>query len=89
MHIGLLVVRAMLAAQQPAQQPADLIITNARIYTVDESHPLAEAMAVRGGKVQFVGSTNRALALRGASTRRSRGRTHATGRRPAGTRSSE
>ena len=44
-----------LAAQQ--QQPADLIITNARIYTVDEAHPLADAMAVRGGKVQFVGSS--------------------------------
>src|SRR5690349_24703602 len=56
-----------LAAQQ--QQPADLIITNARIYTVDEAHPLADAMAVRGGKVQFVGSTRAALALRGSSTR--------------------
>jgi len=69
MYIALLVVPAVLAAQQPAQQPADLIITNARIYTVDESHPLAEAMAVRGGKVEFVGSTNRVLALRGGSTR--------------------
>ena len=56
-----------LAAQQ--QQPADLIITNARIYTVDEAHPLADAMAVRGGKVQFVGSSGAAMALRGASTR--------------------
>ena len=56
-----------LAAQQ--QQPADLIITNARIYTVDEAHPLADAMAVRGGKVQFVGSSGAVLALKGASTR--------------------
>ena len=56
------------AAQQP-QQPADLIVTNARIYTVDESHPLADAMAVRGGKVQFVGSTGAAMALKGPSTR--------------------
>jgi predicted amidohydrolase YtcJ len=62
-----LFVPVALAAQQ--QQPADLIVTNARIYTVDESHPLADAMAVRGGKVQFVGSTRAALALRGASTR--------------------
>jgi len=69
MRIVLLVLPAVLAAQQPAQQPADLIVTNARIYTVDESHPLADAMAIRGGKVQFVGSTNRALALRGGSTR--------------------
>jgi len=58
---------ALAAAQQ--QQPADLIITNARIYTVDETHPLADAMAVRGGKVQFVGSSGAVMALKGASTR--------------------
>jgi predicted amidohydrolase YtcJ len=65
----LLVPSIVAAQQQPQQQPADLIVSNARIYTVDESHPLADAMAVRGGKVQFVGSTRAAMALRGASTR--------------------
>src|SRR3954471_5256060 len=55
--------------QQQQQQPADLIITNARIYTVDEAHPLADAMAVRGGRVQFVGSAGGVMALKGASTR--------------------
>ena len=62
-----LLIPALAAAQQ--QQPADLIVTNARIYTVDETHPLADAMAVRGGKVQFVGSTGAALALKGPTTR--------------------
>jgi predicted amidohydrolase YtcJ len=62
-----LLIPALAAAQQ--QQPADLIVTNARIYTVDETHPLADAMAVRGGKVQFVGSTGAALALKGPATR--------------------
>ncbi len=28
---------------------ADLIIKNARIYTMDETRPLAEAVAIRGG----------------------------------------
>jgi hypothetical protein len=56
-------------ARQPAQQPADLIVTNARIYTVDASHPVAQAMTVRDGKVQFLGSAARAMALRGPSTR--------------------
>jgi hypothetical protein len=32
MRIILLAVPAVLAAQQPAQQPVDLIIANARIY---------------------------------------------------------
>src|SRR5690348_11613672 len=59
---------AFAAAQAPQQQPADLIVTNARIYTVDDAHPLADAMAIRGGKVQFVGSSRAALALKGAST---------------------
>jgi hypothetical protein len=55
-----------LAAQQA---PADLIVTNARIYTVDDSHPLAEAFAVRGGRIEFVGDARGALTLRGPQTR--------------------
>src|SRR5438445_13231882 len=63
-----------LAAQQPAAQaqpapPADLIVTNARIYTVDDSHPFVSALAVRGGRVAFVGSVREAMLLRGPSTR--------------------
>ena len=65
----LLLVPALAAAQQPQQQAADLIVTNARIYTVDDARPLADAMTIRGGKVQFVGSTRAAMTLRGPSTR--------------------
>jgi len=67
----LAVLTAPLGAQQPAApaaSAADLIVTNARIYTVDQSRPTAEAMAVRGGKVQFTGSARGALALRGPNT---------------------
>ncbi|MDF1504205.1 amidohydrolase [Roseisolibacter sp. H3M3-2] len=61
-------------AQSPAPAPttpppADLVVTNARIYTVDDARPLAAAMAVRGGRVQFVGDSRGALALRGPRTR--------------------
>ena len=48
--------------------PADLIVTHARIYTVDDSHPFVSAMAVRDGRVEFVGSEREALLLRGPST---------------------
>ena len=63
-----------LAAQGPralnaAAPRADLIVTNARIYTVDDSRPIVEAMAVRGGRVAFVGAARGALALRGPATR--------------------
>lgn len=63
-----LVARLPAAAQQ-TQQPADLIVTNARIYTVDDSRPVVSALAVRGGRVAFVGDARGAMALRGAQTR--------------------
>src|SRR4051812_36444450 len=52
-----------------AQGAADLVLTNGRIYTVDEAHPRASALAVRGGRVLFVGSDAEAKSLVGASTR--------------------
>jgi predicted amidohydrolase YtcJ len=54
---------------EPATRVADLVVTNARIYTVDDAHPLAQAMAVRDGRVLFVGSTREARALAGPRTR--------------------
>ena len=60
----------VIAQQASASAPrADLIVVNARIYTVDDAHPRAQALAVRAGRVQFVGSSEEALALRGPSTR--------------------
>ncbi len=56
-------------AQRAAQPAADLIVINARIYTVDQSHPFVSALAVRGGRVEFVGSVGEAMLLRGADTR--------------------
>ncbi len=53
-------------------QQADLVVTNARIYTSDVNRPVAEALAVRGGRIVFVGSNRGALALAGASPRTER-----------------
>jgi predicted amidohydrolase YtcJ len=52
------------------QAPADLIVTNARIYTSDVNRPVAEALAVRAGLIAFVGSNRGALALAGPKTER-------------------
>ncbi len=52
-----------------AQGSADLVLTNGRIYTVDNARPQASALAVRGGRVLFVGSDGEARALSGPSTR--------------------
>ncbi len=58
-----------LFAQAPASPRAELILHNARIYTADDARPIAEAMAVIGGRIAFVGSTVEALALKGAATK--------------------
>jgi predicted amidohydrolase YtcJ len=55
--------------QQAAPRVADLIVTNARIYTVDDDRPLAEAMAIAGGRILFVGSERGAETYKGDSTR--------------------
>jgi predicted amidohydrolase YtcJ len=66
---GIFAVVTTLGAQRPNTSPADLIVTNARIYTVDDNHPFVSAMAVRDGRVQFVGSDREAAVFRGPSTR--------------------
>lgn len=67
---------AVLAAQGPASSQdgtvagsADLIITNARVYTVDEKAPWAEAVAVDDGKIVSVGTTADVMRWRGSGTR--------------------
>jgi hypothetical protein len=44
-------------------------VVNARVYTADAARPVAQALAVRGDRLAFVGDPAGALALRGPSTR--------------------
>jgi predicted amidohydrolase YtcJ len=60
----------LLVALALQQQPADLIVLNAKVYTADVNRPVAEAFAVRGGRIAFVGSARGALALAGPRTER-------------------
>jgi predicted amidohydrolase YtcJ len=48
---------------------ADLIIRNARIYTLDARQPIAEAIAVSGARIVRVDDDAEVMALRGAGTR--------------------
>jgi len=52
----------------PPTSPADLVVMNARVYTVDTGRPEAQALAVRGDRLVVVGTTAEALALRGPKT---------------------
>jgi predicted amidohydrolase YtcJ len=48
----------------------DLILYNARIYTVDPSMPEAQAIAIRKHRITAIGNDDDVLALAGRSTRR-------------------
>jgi predicted amidohydrolase YtcJ len=48
---------------------ADLIITNAKVFTSDISNPNAEAVAIKGNRIVFVGSNADAKNWRDKSTR--------------------
>src|SRR5256714_6373223 len=52
-----------------ARPEADLVITNAKVWTVDRNHPKAEAVAVIGDRIVAVGSVADVDAWRGANTR--------------------
>jgi predicted amidohydrolase YtcJ len=50
------------------QEPADLVLVNGKIVTVDESLPEAEALAVRGGRIEAVGDEGQIRAYIGGDT---------------------
>jgi len=60
---------AVISVSAQNAAPADLIVTGARVYTVDDDRPIADALAVRGGRVLYVGSERGAMAFKGSATR--------------------
>lgn len=50
-------------------QPADLVLQNGNIYTVNDRQPRAEAVAVKGDRIVFVGSNREAQEYIGKKTR--------------------
>jgi predicted amidohydrolase YtcJ len=59
---------AVLTSPAPAQ-PADIIVHNGKVLTVDAKFSTAQAVAVRGGKVAAVGANADVLKLKGDKTR--------------------
>lgn len=50
-------------------QTADVIITNARVFTSDDANPRAEALAVRGNRIIYVGTNQGVESFKGNETR--------------------
>jgi len=53
---------------KPGTAVADVVYTNVRIYTVNETQPWAEAVAIKDGRFLVVGSNDDANALVGEPT---------------------
>lgn len=72
MKTTLLVLLALPLVISSGRSPsiaADVIFKNGNIYTVNEGQPHAEAIAVKEGKIVFVGSNKDARAYEGAGSR--------------------
>ncbi len=57
------------SARPQAKPAADLIVTNAKIWTVDKARPQAEALAVLGDRIVAVGGANEVDAWHGPQTK--------------------
>ena len=70
MNCRLYLAILLAAACRPAPPPADLVLVNGKIITVDSTDRIAEAIAVRGDRIVAVGTTAEVERLVGKTTRR-------------------
>ena len=70
-HSVLLVLFLFISLRASAESKpvADLIITNAKVWTEDDAHPQAQAVAVQGDRIIAVGSSAEMETLRGSDTK--------------------
>ena len=67
--VGLLVAAAWSGRVQAQQPPADVVLTNGKIVTVDDQFRVAQAVAIRGDRFVAVGSNADIAKLTGPNTR--------------------
>lgn len=68
--LGFLLLTLFLAAPGRAADPPDLLVVNGKIVTVDAGFTIAEAMAIRGDRIQAVGTNAAMSALAGPDTQK-------------------
>lgn len=64
---ALFTVLLTLSTTSTSAEP-DSIIINAKVFTADEMHPLAEAFAIKHGRIVAIGVQDQVLALKGIDT---------------------
>src|SRR5439155_25478861 len=67
--IGVGSARGAAGRQQPPARPADLVLRNGKIVTVEDSKPEAQAIAVTGDTIAAVGSEQEIQPYLGPATR--------------------
>ncbi|MDP9160592.1 MAG: amidohydrolase family protein [Acidobacteriota bacterium] len=67
--ISLLALTSDASSQGISHIPADFVLTDATIYTENDSHQIVEALAVRDGKIIFTGSAPEAAKFIGPKTK--------------------
>jgi predicted amidohydrolase YtcJ len=65
---GLVLSGCETAPVQPAASPADILITNARVATLNPRAPAASTIAIRGGEIAAIGTAADIEKLRGPGT---------------------
>jgi len=55
-NIVILLYTGSLMSFQQSIQPADMVLYNGKIYTVNKAQPWAQAIAIKGNKIVYVGS---------------------------------
>ena len=66
---SLLLLSLFIPASQRAQSAADLVFKNGNVYTVNDKSAKAQAIAVKGDKIVFVGTNEAAQKFIGTNTR--------------------
>ena len=64
----LVLLTAAACSRRPAVSPADLVLTNGRIVTVEDAQPSAAALAVQGDRIAAVGSVDEIKPYIGSNT---------------------
>lgn len=67
--VFLFVTLSPAAQDMMSPEPADLILRNGLVFTVDSTNTLTEAVAIRGGKIVFVGSSKDSSRFKGKQTK--------------------
>ena len=68
-RIALALSVGLAGAQFARSQPADLVLRNGKVVTLERSAPEAQALAARGGKIVGIGTNQTVAAFIGPSTR--------------------